>query len=88
MTVWTLTPSHHDTSLATLPSLDEYCSEAPEYESERPENEKEKKHRFSVRAYRGSGDWLVVSCLYARFSHWTMRVSAREAYERYGHRYI
>ncbi len=67
MTVWTLTPSHHDTSLTTLPSLDEHCREAPEYESESSENEKEKNHIFIVQAYRGSGDWPVVSCLYVLF---------------------
>lgn len=85
--MWALTPSNHDASLATMPSLDEYCRKTPEYESERSENENEKKHIFSVRAYRGSGDWLVVSCLYALFSHWMMRVSDQEEYERYGHRY-
>lgn len=88
MTMRTFAPPHHDTSFATVPSLDEYSREAPEYESERKENEKEKNHRIIVRAYRGSGDWLVVSCLYALFSYWMMRVSGPGEYERYDHRYI
>ncbi len=70
MTTRTLAPSHHDTSFATLPSLDEYRRKAPEYEPERKENEEKKNHIFIVRAYRGSGDWPVGSFLCALFSHW------------------
>lgn len=88
MTVWTFAPPHHDTSFATVPSLDKYGRKAPEYESERKENEKEKNHRVIVRAYRVSEDWLVVSWLYALFSHSMMRVYAPGEYEIYGHRYI
>ena len=85
MTVWTLAASHHDASLATVPPLDEYRRKAPEYESKTKENEQEKKHKISVRAYRGSGDWPVGSGLYVLYGYWLMRVSDREVYEIYGH---
>ena len=47
MTLRTLTATHHDTSLTTLPSLDKYRRKTPEYESERSENENEKKHKIN-----------------------------------------